>query len=154
MAQADFTSYLDAPIEDFEAPKVPSNGHYFATVKGWKPGEKSYDGGATKVANVSLQFQLDSADTDVDTTGLTDKDIRAAFVSRDFDISGSQPKQYVIRAIAENAMKLPTKGLTLQDTLNAMKGQPCKVYIEQRTYTAKDGEQRTTADVKNVLPAD
>lgn len=142
----DFTNYLSAPIEEFEAPKAPPVGHYFASIFGYKTAERNY-GERTGVV-VEITFKLTSADSDV-SEPFSDKELKAARIVRDYSLDGDRPQQHMIRAIAEDTLQLPVKGLSLGEVLESIKGHDVRLELDHRID--KDGN--TWPVVKKVLAA-
>jgi len=145
---ADFSKYLNAPIEDFSAPATPGVGHYFATIKKAELREVNY-GQRTGVVT-TLTFTLTGADSDVEDP-LPPEELRRAVARRDYAMDGDYPQQHVVRAIAEKTLQLPTEGQTFGEVLEAMTGHEVKLYCEHRPD--KNDPERVYLEVKKVLPA-
>jgi hypothetical protein len=141
----DFTNYLSAPIESFEAPKAPPIGHYFATIKDFKIGERDYK--VRKGVVVTLQFTLTGPDSDV-TEEISDTDLKRARIERDYALDGDNPQQHVIRKIATD-LELPVTGLSLGEVLEALKGHDVKLQLDHRM----DNDGNAWPQVKKVLSA-
>lgn len=130
---ADFSKYLGVKVEDIEAPTPPPIGHYFATIKSWKTGERVYDkGSGTKTPVVELSFTITGPDDDVDAAELPADGVKSFLgISRDYTLSEAAGLN-ALRKVGETACGIDAKGLDLEDLLNAMRGQEVKLYMEQR----------------------
>lgn len=147
---ANFDSYLDVEVESIERPKAPPVGHYFARTGKGKPTERFYDkSNPTKGTPVWEQsFILTGADTDVDETELPEKGVAGRVVTNDYDLA----EPWALRALAEETLELPVKGLALRDLVAMLPDQDCKVYLEKRLGTgAREGQE--FPQVKKVLKA-
>ena len=149
MATADFSNYLDVPVEDIEAPLPPPDGHYFATIKAWTQREVDFKQGDGPQAVISLLFTLTSPDTDVDETALPKGGVAGKLVSRDYSLSDGSG-QSMLRTLGEDTLDLPVKGHSLRDLLNMLPSQEVKVFIQQRAGKGAN-EGKFYADVKKVL---
>jgi hypothetical protein len=146
----DFTKFLKAKIETFEAPPLPPIGHYFATIRDWKIGEKNY--GERKGVVVTLNFTLTSQDEDSrEEQELDEAELRKALAAKDYGLDGDFPQGHVLRAIAEKTLQLPVEGLDLNEVLDAMKGHEVKLYADHRAD--KNDSEKFYFDIKKVLPA-
>lgn len=143
----DFSKYLNAKVENFERPKPLPLGHLFANIRGWKTAERDFDkaNGGPKTPVVELAFSITGPDDDVE--GWDPEMAKGPPATKDYKL----PDQiYMIREIADKHLGLDTKGLELEDVLNAMKGQQVKVFNEPR-LGREEGEYFT--NIKKVLPA-
>lgn len=129
----DFSRYLDVPVDTLEAPKPPPIGHYFATIKSWKGAERDYDKatGGPKTPVVEVFFSLTSPDEDVEEDLLPKGGVSGKLVSRDYTLN-EESGTYQLRFLAEETCGLPTKGLSLGDTLAMLPGQEVRVQIGHR----------------------
>lgn len=148
---ADFSNYLKVPMS--EVPKtLPSlpNGHFFATIKSWKTAERYYDKENPKKSTpvVELTFTITAPDSDVDEDLLPNGKLPVNIGTRDYNLAEGGSTN--IRNLAEDTLDLDVKGLDLEDTLNALKGQECKVYNEPR---AGKEEGQFYTNIKKVLSA-
>lgn len=152
----DFSKYLDVDAESIpkSIPSLPG-GHFHADIAGWKTGERDYDkaSGGPKTPVVEISFKITGADTDVEFLdgGMTPGSEVGKVVSRDYTLNDpDKTGQVMIRRLAEDTCNLPVKGLHLTDVLDALKGQPVKVFNEPR---AGKEEGQFFSNIKKVLPA-
>ena len=134
---ADFSSYLDVPVEDIKQPTPPPEGHYIARVKSHKAREVTYnaDEGPTPVYTIYFEglTPLDDVDETLIPEGLANK-----MVSWDSGSLRDGTGQAQLRKIGEEAMELPVKGLTLTDLLAQFTGQEVKVFVANRMGKGKN----------------
>lgn len=142
----DFTAYLSTPLDTIEAPKPLPVGHYYAEVKKWEAVESKSE---KRTPMVRVDFTIRSADSDVDPAELPKDGVNNRLVSVNYTLN-NEYGTYQLRQFMADALKLDIKGLSLQDGLEQIAGQPVKLYIEQRALD--DG--RLMADVKKTLPVD
>lgn len=146
---ADFSSYLDVPVDNI--PKtLPSlgMGHYFATVKGWKTAERFYDGKSNPgTPVVEVTFTITGPDDDV---ADWQDSFRNRPVTKDYTLNDpDRTGQVMLRRLGEETCGVDVKGLALTDLLEAMKGCEVKVYNEPRS--GKE-EGQFFPNIKKVLP--
>jgi hypothetical protein len=142
----DFTNYLSAPIESFEAPKAPPVGHWFASIKDYKVAERDFK--VRKGVVCTLSFTLTGPDSDV-TEPFSEADMKRTRIERDYALDGDNPQQHVLRGIAEQQLGLPVAGLSLGEVLEAMKGHDVKLQLDHRF----DNDGNAWPQVKKVLSA-
>ncbi len=147
----DFSHYLDVSIEDIpkKLPDLPL-GHYYATIIGGKGEERFYQGkGGPGTPVYALSFKITAADDDVENPdNIT---VAGKIVSKDYNLV--EGGGTFLRNLAEDTLKLDTKGLHLSDVLDAMKGQECKVYNKGRSGTGEN-EGRNFPNITNVFGLD
>lgn len=151
MAQVDFSSYLNKEVNDVPKtlPSLPL-GHFYASIKSWKSTERFFDKSNPKKGTpvVELTFTLTSPDSDVDETELPNGELPVRTATKDYDLTGSG--MTMLRNLAEDTLELDVQGLTLEDVLNQMVGQECKVFNEPRAGK-EEGQMYT--NLRKVLPA-
>lgn len=147
----DFSKYLDVQVDTIERPSPPPVGHYFATIKSWKTGERDYAkaSGGPKTPVVELTFSLTSPDTDIDEALLPANGIANRLVQKDYSLN-EENGQFQLRFLAEETCHLDVKGLSLADLLPQLNGQEVKLYLEQRAGQ----DDAMFPVVKKVLAAD
>lgn len=146
----DFSKFLNTAIEEHEAPKVPPIGHYYATIRSQKIDERDFGAEHGKRVLVTLTFKLTAADSDVEEP-ISDKELAAAIVTKDYALNGDRPQGHMLRTLAEKTLGLNVTGQSFGEVLEAIVGHDVKVYIEHRND--KNDPERIYADVKKVLPA-
>ena len=131
----DLQQYLGVAVEDIKDAQPLPVGHYFADIVKWTGKTAKFQGaGGPETPVVQLDFKLTGADSDVDPELLPDGGGAGRLVNRSYELN--DPDQNGIRAlrkVGENVCGLDVKGLTLNDLLDQLKGQPVKLYIEQNT---------------------
>lgn len=145
----DFSSYLEVPVDSIERPRGLPLGHFFASVKGWKPDERNYaKAGEPKKMTpiVTVTFTLTGADDDVDDPVDFSKSPTA---SKDYDLSDERGL-FALRRLTEETCDVDVKGLHLKDALDAIRGADVKLYNEPRPGK-EEGE--TYTNITKVLPA-
>lgn len=147
----DFSRYLKVQTDTIEPPKPIPVGHYFASIQGWKGAERDYQKatGGAKTPVAEITFKLTAPDDDVDETELPDKGVTGRLVTKDYTLN-EEIGLSSLRRLAEDTCDLDVKGLDLGDTLDALKNQDVKLYIEQR---AGQEEGQFFPVVKKVLSA-
>lgn len=156
MAQ-DFSRYLDVDVDSIpkSVPSLPL-GHYFADITAWKGAERDYDkaSGGPKTPVVEITFKITGADDDVEFIdgGMSPGSEVGKTVTKDYTLNDpDKTGQVMLRRLAEETCQLDVKGLALTDVLDALKGQPVKVYNEPR---AGKEEGQFFTSIKRVLPAE
>lgn len=144
MAKSDFSSYLEASVDDIpkSLPSLPL-GHYFATLKDWRTDERFYDKTNPKKGTpvVELIFSVSAADDDVDEGELPAGGVGGRQVRKDYTLNDPDSRgQMGLRRVCEIACGIDGKGLTLQDLLDAAKGSDVKVYNEPRMSKTDDSQ--------------
>ncbi len=146
----DFTRYLNVSMDDVPAtiPSLP-RGHFFADITGWKTGERFYQGKANPgTPVVEISFRVTAPDSDVEEEG----NWVGKVASKDYTLNDpDRTGQTMIRQLAERTCGLDVKGLQLTDVLDALKGQPVKIFNEPR---AGQEEGQTFTKITRVLSAD
>lgn len=149
---ADFSSYLGVKVDTIEAPTAAPNGHYFATFTGWKTAERNYAKatGGPPTPVVELTFKITSPDTDAaeDMPEAAQKAVNK-LVTKDYTLN-EEAGMFNLRKFTGDTCGIDTKGLSLEDALNACKGSDVKVYNEPRP--GKE-EGQFFNNVTRVLPA-
>lgn len=148
----DFSKYLSVEVDAIEAPAAMPLGHYFATFQTWKGAERDYDkaNNGPKTPVVEVTFKITTPDDDA-----LEEDPAAAqkavgrLVSKDYTLS-DEAGMYALRRLTAETCGIDTKGLGLEDALNACKGSDVKVYNQPRA--GKD-EGVFYTNIKSVLPA-
>ncbi len=151
MAKADFSSFLSVPVDDIERPRALPLGHFHAVVKGWKTDERNYAraGDPPKITPiVSVSFTITGADDDVDETDMPD-DLSKVAASKDYDLTDERG-MFALRQLTQTTCGIDTKGLNLQDALDAIKGSDVKLYNEPR---AGKNEGEFYTNISRVLSA-
>lgn len=130
---ADFSSYLNVKVETIERPSTPPLGHYFAVVQGWKTAERFYEGkGGPASPVVEVTFKITSPDSDA-----VDEDASAAekavgkLATKDYGLK-DEGGLYGLRRLVGETCGVDTKGLSLEDGLDAIKGSEVKIYNQPR----------------------
>lgn len=138
---ADFSRYMDVQMEAVSAQKALPAGHYLATFTGFKTGERVFSADEGAVPLLTLQFKTVNPTDDIDQEQLGEDGGIGVLVSKDYrfnnpakngKVEGGAHEQ--VRKIATDMMGLDIKGLSLGDTLAAMKGSVVKVHTEPREY--------------------
>ena len=148
----DFSKYLNVDVDSIEAPAAPPLGHYHAQFVSWKGAERDYDkaNGGPKTPVVEVTFKITAPDTDAE-----EEDAAAAakavgrLVSKDYTLS-DEAGMYGLRRLTSETCGVDTKGLALEDALNACKGADVKVFNQPRPGK-EEGVFYT--NIKSVLPA-
>lgn len=147
----DFSSYLNVSMDDVPKtiPSLPA-GHFFADITGWKTAERNFDkatgGPPTPVVEISLR--ITDADDDVEDTTVPCK---GKVVTKDYRLNDPDRAGHtMLRRLAESTCGLDVKGLELEDVLEALKGQPVKVFNVPRP-----GQEEGVffANITRILPA-
>lgn len=152
----DLTKYLDIPVESVSKiiPSIPG-GHFFADVQGWKGAERDYDkkDGGPKTPVIEVTFKLTGADEDVVFTDSFPEGTEVGkTVTKDYRLNDPDKAGHtMLRRLAEDTCKLPTKGLHFIDMLDAMKGSSVKVFNDPRPGQE---EGQFFPNIKKVLPID
>ena len=148
----DFSSYLNVEVDTIEAPKTPPLGHYFADFTSWKGAERDYNkaSGGPKVPVVEVTFKITCPDDDA-----TEEDADGAekavgrLVTKDYTLN-DEAGMYALRRLTGETCGVDTKGLALQDALDACKGSQVKVFNQPR---AGKEEGQFFVNITKVLPA-
>lgn len=132
MANADFSKYLKTSMDDVpkSIPSLP-RGHFFASITGWKTGERNYDKatGGPPTPVVELGFRITGTTEDVEVEG----NWEGKLASKDYTLNDpDKAGQTLIRRVAEVTCDLDVKGLELEDVLDALKGQDVVIFNEPR----------------------
>lgn len=140
MSKADFSTYLNVPMDDIpkSLPSLPA-GHFFADIAKWDTGERKYDTSNPKNITpvVELTFRITGPDDDVDPSQLPEGQGVGRIVTKDYTLNDPEKRGHIsLRRIAEVACALDVKGLELPDVLDAIVGQTVKVH-----NTPKAGKQ-------------
>jgi len=146
----DFSKYLDIDVSSIERPRALPGGHFFAQVKGWKPDERNYaKAGAPKKLTpvVTVNFTILAAHDDVD-AAMVPEDLSKVAASKDYDLSDERGL-YALRRLTEETVGVDTKGLHLEDALNAIEGGDVLLFNEPRAGK-EEGEFYT--NITKVLP--
>lgn len=156
---ADFSRYMDVPMENVSAQKPLPLGHYLATFVGFKTAERTFVKDEGNVPILTLQFKTQAPCDDVEPSDLgadggigtlVSKDYRFNPPAKDGKVEGGAHQ--AVRRIAEDIMGLDTKGLSLGDTLAAMKGSQVKLHNEPRQD--KNDPDVSYTNITKVLSAD
>lgn len=145
---ADFSGYLDTPVDNIERPKALVLGHYHALVKSWKPAERNFAkaGEPPKlVPIITVAFTITGASDDVEDPLA---DYASTSASKDYDLSDERGL-YALRRLVEDTCGVSGKGLNLQDALDAIKGSDVLLYNVPRPGK-EEGEFYT--NIAQVLP--
>ncbi len=126
----DFSAYMDIPMDTVEAPEAPPIGHWYGTVASWKTAEAAYEGpSGKKTPVVEISFKLGTPSDDVEMDGVKEGTGTGTLVRKSYDLPDSI---YMIRKLAEDTCGLDVKGLSLNDTLDALKGAEVMLHIDHR----------------------
>jgi len=150
MAKLDFSSYLSKSVDDIEAPKPLPGGHFLATFKSWKGAERDYDkaNGGPKTPVVELTFNQLQPDEDVEDelpSGLSNM-----AVTKDYRLN-DDVGLFGLKRFASETCDVDTKGLDLNDALDACLGSTVKLFNEPRPGQ-EEGQFFT--NIKRVLKAE
>ncbi len=155
----DFSQYLDIPVENISAAKPLPLGMFYAEIISWRGAERDYKNGEPVVPVVEFTYRTTGV-CEVDDEGLLpDNGGIGVLVTRDYRLAAPNKQgkvegggQQAIRRFAEDGLKLDVKGLDLRDVLEAMKGQPVRVYNEPRGDKKNEGVYYN--NITQVLPSE
>lgn len=146
----DFSKYANISVDEIETPKCPPIGHYFATIKKAELAERDFGAEHGKRVLASLVFTLTGQDEDAAAEGaMSDKELRAAIVSKDYSITGDRPQTHMVRDLASKTLGLSVTGMTFGELLEALVGQEVKLQLDQRAD--KNNPEVFYPEVKKVL---
>lgn len=146
---ADFSAYLNTPIDNIEAPKPLPTGHYFATIKtpGWASKEAKNE---KKTPMVEVGFDIQSADEDVEVDLLPENGVAGKSMFNNYTLNNERG-MFQLRQLIEAVIGDSSKGLSLADGLAQIGGQPVKLYIDQEEDSREPGTFQNR--IKKTLPA-
>lgn len=147
----DFSRYLKTKVDEIERPSIGPVGHYYAKVQSWKGAERFFEGKggpATPVCEVSFKITAPDEDALAEDEAQANKAV-GRLVTKDYQLNDDQG-MYNLRRLTSDTCGIDTKGLELDDALDACKGSDVKVFNEPRQ--GKE-EGQLFWNIKQVLPA-
>lgn len=152
MSKIDFSAYTKVALDDIEKPKPLPVGHFLAVFKSWKGAERDYDkaAGGPKTPVVELTFTSLQADDDVEPSDLP-TDYEKKLVTKDYQLNDPNG-MYALKRFVGEICDADTKGLDLEDGLNACRGSTVKLFNDPRPDKKQEGVYYD--NIVRVLKAD
>lgn len=152
-SRVDYSEYLDVPMEDIEEPLPPPMGHYLAVIKPHRTQDIDYNQGDGPAPHITIPFALKEPLEDVDLDLIPKGGIKGKLVSKNYRLDDGTG-QAAIRKLAEQELKLPTKGFKLSDILrDHLPNQEVVIFIDHRAGKG-EREGQMFANVKKVMGPD